>query len=135
MASIHYKIVQYLREKLAKDNHKLANRIVGFTDEQCYHKLFYSFRGREAPEGLRLTYLGHEILRCYFESYEVPMPENYCLGFLDLLYLDNRANMPYYIEHDGPGFETLKLVVFEAKLAILLKLADGMISNLRDMES
>lgn len=61
------------------------------------------------------------------------MPEDYRLGSRDLLYLDAKASMPYYIgrgeEEDGP----VQLYVFESRLAILLRLTGGMVSGLRNI--
>ena len=133
--SIHHKIVSTLRERLADDNSEMHTHFVGFSDEQLFHKIFHNYRGTDMPKGLRLTWLGYSMIKTYFKEHPVDVPEGYRLGFLDLLYLDNRAKMPYYIgrgENDDGG---TMLVVFESKLGILLKLADGMISNLRDMES
>jgi hypothetical protein len=134
--SVHAKLLALLREKLAADKHPLNKHVDGFSDQQVYHKLFHSFRGTsDTPKGLRLTWLGLTLLSLYFRGYPLTVPKDYTLGTLDLLYLDNRAKMPYYIGHgEGEEGETI-FVVFEAKLGILIKLADGMISNLRDMES
>lgn len=134
--SAHARIVAHLREHLVKDGHELRKHLVGFTDDQVYHKIFQSYRGKnEAPKGLRLTWLGYTLTGLYFKSYEVIMPENYRIGLRDLLYLDSRAKMPYYIGHGEDKDGGTILAVFEAKLGIMLKLADGMISNLREMES
>jgi len=134
--SPHARIVAHLRTQLAKDGHELRKHLDGFTDEQVFHKLFHSYRGKDsAPKGLRLTWLGYKLVSLYFKAYEVNMPENYRLGLLDLLYLDSRSKMPYYIGHGEDKDGGTILAVFEAKLGIILKLADGMISNLRDMES
>jgi hypothetical protein len=132
----HALIVAHLREQLSKDKHELEKHLVGFTDEQVFHKLFYSYRGKDSPpKGLRLTWLGYTMVSRYFQSYEVAMPENYKIGSLDLLYLDSRSKMPYYIGRGEDENGGTILAVFESKLGIMLKLADGMISNLRDMES
>jgi hypothetical protein len=134
--SVHLKLVNSLRDSVLKDSNDLGKHIVGVSDEQACHKVFHSYRSRgDNPKGLRLTWLGLQLLATYFRSYEVKVPEDYRLGTLDLLYLDNRAQMPYYIGYGETDEGTVKLVVFEAKLAIVLKLADGMVSNLRDMES
>jgi hypothetical protein len=134
--SAHARIVSHLRDVVARDGHKLAKHLTGFTDEQVYHKLFQNYRGKKAaPRGLRLTWLGFQLLSSYFRPYEVPIPDDYKLGTLDLLYLDHRAQMPYYIARGEEDNAATTLYVFEAKLAIILKLADCMVSNLRDMES
>jgi hypothetical protein len=134
--SQHARIVTFLRDAVAKDGNALGKHLAGFTDEQVFHKVFHSFRGgKEQPKGLRLTWLGYKLLSLYFQGYDVTMPEGYRLGYSDLLYLDARAKMPYYIGRGEEDDGSTKLVVFDAKLGIMLKLADGMISNLRDMEA
>jgi len=134
--SQHAQIVQFLRDSVAKDNNDLGKHLRGFTDEQVFHKIFQSYRGKDAaPKGLRLTWLGYQLLSAYTQSFEVAMPEQYRLGSRDLLYLDARAKLPYYIGRGEDPEGGTRLVVFESKLGIMLKLADGMISNLRDMES
>jgi hypothetical protein len=134
--SQHTQIVQFLRDSVAKDQNDLGKHLRGFTDEQVFHKLFMSFRGKsDESKGLRLTWLGYRLLSTYTQSFEVSMPEAYRLGSRDLLYLDARAKMPYYIGRGEDEDGGTRLIVFEAKLGIMLKLADGMISNLREMEA
>lgn len=133
--SQHDEIVRFLRESVTKDNNDLRKHLDGFTDQQVFHKLFHSYRGSGGPKGLRLTWLGFQLLSSYTQSFEVPMPDDYRLGSRDLLYLDARAKLPYYIGRGEDENGGTRFVVFEAKLGIMLKLADGMISNLRDMES
>jgi hypothetical protein len=134
--SRHARIVSFLRDSVAKDGNKLGKHLMGFTDKQVFHKIFHSFRGSDdEPKGLRLTWLGHQLLGSYFKGYEVMMPDGYKLGYSDLLYLDGRAKMPYYIGRGEDEDGGTILVVYDPKLGIMLKLADGMISNLRDMES
>ena len=99
------------------------------------HKLFHSFRNGELlPRGMRLKWLGLTILSCYFRPYDIKMPEDYVLGSLDLLWLDRRANMPYYIGRGEDKDAPVRLVVFEPKLGVALKLADGMVSTLREAD-
>lgn len=134
--SFHRQIVTHLREAVAKDQNPLGDHLKDCTDEQVMHKLFHSFRGRDVePKGMRLKWLGLELLSCYFRPYDITMPEDYRLGSQDLLWLDRRAKMPYYIGRGEDGKGDVRLVVFEPKLGVALKLADGMISILREAES
>lgn len=135
--SPHARIVSHLREQLTKDGHDMRKHLDGFTDEQVFHKIFHSYRGKGEilKKGMRLSWLGYTLVGLYFKAYEVTMPENYRLGLRDLLYLDSRSKMPYYIGRGEDEDGGTILAVFEAKLGIMLKLADGMISNLREMES
>ena len=132
----HERIVRFLRESVAKDSSPLAQHLDGYSDEQVYHKIFYSYRGKGGPpKGLRLSWLGLEMLSTYTQSFDIEVPEGYKIGSHDLLWLDGKAKMPYYIGYGEREDGRPRLVVFEAKLGITLKLADGMISNLRDMEA
>jgi len=133
-ASQHTKIVQFLRDSVAKDKHDLERHLIG-EDEKVFHKIFQSYRGNNTPKGLMLTWVGYRLLSTYIKSYEIMLPDECRLGSRDLLYLDDRAKMPYYISRGEDESGGTRLVVFEAKLGIMLKLADGMISNLRDMET
>ncbi len=132
----HGQILKLLRDSVAKDPREFQKYLVGIEDEKVLHKIFHSYRGKDAPpKGMRLSSLGYRMLGTYVKSYEINMPEGYRLGSRDLLYLDARAKMPYYIGRGEDEDGSTILVVFEAQLGILLKLADGMISNLRDMEA
>ena len=134
--STHERLVRFLRDSVAEDSNPLGKHLIGFTDAQVYHKLFHSYRGKSGPpKGLRLSWLGLEMLSAYIQSFDIEVPEGYRIGPRDLLWLDARAKMPYYIGYGEREDGRPRLVVFEAKLGITLKLADGMISNLRDMES
>ncbi len=134
--SVHLKLVNSLRSSVSKDSNELGVHIIDVPDDQACYKIFHSYRSRGGtPQGLRLTPLGLNLFSHYFRAYQIEVPDGYKLGTLDLLYLDKRARMPYYIGYGETDEGTVKLIVFESKLAIILKLADGMVSNLRDMES
>ena len=141
--SVHQQIIDHLRIAVAADANPLRIHLDGFDDTEVSHKLFQSFRKRgDDPIGMRLKWLGLQLLSCYFRPYDIPIPEDYVLGSKDLLWLDRRAKMPYYIgrgeeskdSKGGKDTSPIRLVVFDAKLGVYLKLADGMISTLRDME-
>lgn len=134
--TVHANVLRMLRECVEKDDPHDFKKYLVEPDEKVLHKLFHSYRGKDdRPKGLRLSALGFRILSSYVKSYEIKMPEGYRLGSRDLLYMDARAKMPYYIGRGEDEDGGTILVVFEAQLGIMLKLADGMISNLRDMEA
>ena len=131
MTTIHHRILAYLRETVPTD--ATDRKYIDDEDDVVLHRLFQSYRGKDDPKGLRLRWVGFKILREYFQAYQVAVPEDYRLGSRDLLYLDAKASMPYYIgrgeEEDGP----VQLYVFESRLAILLRLTGGMVSGLRNI--
>jgi len=121
---------------MAKQPTEYTQYLGGMSNEQICHLIFHSFRGgQDKPKGMRLTWLGYNILKDYFRPYDIDVPADYLVTSRDLIYLDRRAKMPYYVGKGPDGKGAYTLVVFEPSLGILLKLADGMISNLRNMES
>jgi hypothetical protein len=132
----HLKIVNHLREAVAEDGNPLATEYFdNVSDDKVLRTIFFNYRGSETPKGMRLTQIGLTILKTYFQSYEVLTPKEYNMGSLDLLYLDHCAKLPYFIGKDENDDGKKKLVVFEAKFGIMLKLADGMVATLREMTS
>lgn len=106
-------------------------------DAIALHKLFKSYRKDEEgdPKGLRLTWIGFSILKTQFKPHQVNVPADYRLGSRDLLYLDAKASMPYYIgrAEGEDADDQIQLWVFETRLAILLRLTGGKISGLRNI--
>ena len=76
-------------------NSKFYQQFIGFKREEIGYKIFSNFRVRNGiPEGLRLTYLGNELLKRNFTPYEfnhetVPTPKIYLL-------FDQKMQWPYY---------------------------------------
>lgn len=132
--SIHTRIIAYLREQVQKPDAPCAEYFTDRTDAQMMRTIFFSFRGGEEPRGLRLSPTGFSILTKFFRPYDITLPDGYRIGSADMLWLDAKADWPYYIgfgvDHGGAN----KLYVFDHKLGIKLKLADGAISNLREIE-
>ena len=85
-------------------NSKFYQQFIGFKREEIGYKIFSNFRVRNGiPEGLRLTYLGNELLKRNFTPYEfnhetVPTPKIYLL-------FDQKMQWPYY-------FSKKKLVLY-----------------------
>ena len=133
IGGIHGRLIRSLREALASD---LASAVHGMTDEQLLRAVFHSLRGKPSdPKGLRLSPAGYALVSRVFRPYPILMPDDYVVGLEDLLWLDSRAKMPYYVGRaDGIDGKD-QLIVFEARFGIMLKLADGMISTLREIEA
>ena len=85
-------------------NSKFYEQFKSFNKNQLGYKIFSNFRIRNnIPEGLRLTYLGNELLKRNFTFYEfnhdiTPTPKMY-------LFLDRKMQWPYY-------FTKKKMVLF-----------------------
>ena len=108
---------------------ELALKFAGITDEAMVRHMFSNYRKHdEDNRGLRLTKFGLQIMKQYFRGFEILMPDGEKLKPSHLLYLDKKSVMPYYC--DSAGF-----TVYDHNLGIKLKLADGKISTLIDIES
>jgi hypothetical protein len=127
MNRVHEKLVSLLRDATKKDENAVLQ---GKTDEQIVRMIFGNFRGRDqSTRGMRLTNFGLQIMKTYFQAYDISRPEGRKIAPLELLYLDRKAKLPYFIKVDGD------LVMFDPELGIKLKLADGDIETLIDMDS
>lgn len=128
MNKIHSSVIGYIREAAAKDGNPLAKLLSAKTDEQMVRMMFQNFRGRDkAARGLRLTNFGVQVMKGYFQAYEIETPGDK-IGSPELVYLDRRAKLPYHVGEDG------NLVMFDPELGIKLKLADGDIRTLIEMD-
>lgn len=128
MNRVHYALVSYIRE-MSQKNNSLIQILADKTDEQIIRLMFQNFRGRDkSARGLRLTNHGLEIMRAFFQAYEIEAFEGRRPGSTELIYLDRRAKLPYHIRENG------SLVMFDPELGIKLKLADGDIRTLIEMD-
>ncbi len=99
----------------------------GKTDEQIVRMMFSNFRGRDSQSrGLRLTNFGMQVMITYFQAYEIERDGK--PSAMELVYLDNKARLPYHVDPEG------KMVMFDPELGIKLKLADGDITTLMEMD-
>lgn len=133
MNRVHSSIIKHIRESSSqdggKDGGKVAAAFANLKDEQFVRLMFSNYRGRdEKARGLRLTNIGLEMMKSYFHFYEIRLPEGRRVASNEILYLDRRATLPYYYSHE-------KIVVFETDLGLKLKLADGEIATLIEMEA
>lgn len=110
---MHRALIAHLRKSDVKKD------VEGLDDDQIARLLFANFRKSGADlHGLRLTHIGLQVMMQLFKSYEVPTPNKENITSACLLFLDRRARLPYYVSRE-------KIVVFEPKLAVMLKLAGG----------
>lgn len=124
MHPVHQAIIRHIREASATENSKLVAHFTSLTDEQIIRRMFSNYRG---GRGLRLTQFGLQIMRYYFRGYEISVPNDELLQPLHLIFLDGSARMPYYC---GDG----TIVVYDEILGMKLRLVDGRLSTLMDIE-
>ena len=132
MNKIHTTLITYLREETSADESKLAlklkSMLINMSEEAIIRLMFFNYRGRDdATDGLRLTNFGRQIMKYFFKGYEVTMPVDELLLPSHIIYIDHNATMPYYIDVDG-------FLIYDHHLGIKLKLADGRVSTLIEME-
>ncbi len=126
MNRIHAKLISLLRESTSKD---ASGVLEGKNDEQIVRMIFGNFRGRDqSARGMRLTNFGLQIMKTYFQAYDIKRPEGRKIASLELLYLDRKAKLPYFVKEDGD------IIMFDPELGIKLKLADGDIGTLIEMD-
>tara|TARA_R110001592_G_scaffold215888_1_gene469318 strand:+ start:313 stop:744 length:432 start_codon:yes stop_codon:yes gene_type:complete len=107
-----------------KDN-KFYRKFQDFNREQLAYKVFNNFRlDNGVPKGIRLSYLGNELLKRQFTAYDYsisinPTPKMY-------LTLDNHMRWPYY-------FTKKKMVFYDAEDSAWFKLNGSDISAFIDV--
>lgn len=135
-SGVHAVLIAHVRAQAALDGGELAAKFAAMPDQGLLRSMFSSYRSGDAPaagstpvlpRGLKLSKFGLEVMRRYFKSYEVAMPDGERVETRHLLYLDRVATMPYYCSRDG-------FVFYEHQLAIKLRLADGKIGTLIEIE-
>ena len=94
----------------------LAQHFGLLTDEQIMQMMFVN-------RSMRLTQFGYQIMQRNFQSYQTTVPDNELRLPTHLMFLDETAKMPYYIEED-------QLVIYDHALALKLRLIDGRLSIL-----
>lgn len=122
MNKIHKTIIAHIRESI-KDIEEFIP-FMALTDEQIIRRMFSNYRG---ARGLRLTQFGVETMRQFFKGYEIKVPEDEKLQPLHLIFLDRSAKMPYYCGDK-------EIVIYDPVLAVKLRLLDGRISLLMEIE-
>lgn len=131
MNTIQTAVIAYIRKAAAAaEKPDLTDKLTPLTDEQVARLMFANYRGKDSgtTRGLKLTRFGLTVMQRFFTGYEVAMPEGVVLHPSHLLYLDARATMPYHCCAKG-------FVIYDQHLGIKLKLADGRISILIEMDA
>lgn len=123
MNKIYKTIISHIRESIRDDEEFVA--FMALTDEQIIRRMFSNYRGER---GLRLTQFGVQIMRQFFKGYEIKVPEDEKMQPLHLIFLDRRAKMPYYCGDK-------EIVIYDPVLAVKLRLLDGRISLLLEIET
>ena len=124
----HTAVLALLREQASSRGGEVLDKIAKVTDRQLLRMMFQNLRrSAEGTKGMRLTNAGLTIMRTYFRAFECKMPDDAELALPDLLYLDARARMPYHADKEG-------FVIFETELGMKLKLAEGRVATLIEIE-
>jgi len=123
MNQIHLTLIEYIREQTKINGGELAQKLSTISDESMVRMMFSNYRGKEKAKGLRLTKFGLEVMNRYFKSYQIKIPEGMQMQAQHLLYLDKKAKMPYY-------YSNTDIIIYENELGIKLKLADGSIDTM-----
>lgn len=106
----------------------ISARVSALSDRELLRLMFMSLRtARGETHGMRLTAFGLTVMLAFYKAFDMALPKDHPPTPADILYLDSRAAMPYFCSKE-------RLVVFETQLGVKLRLADGMIGTLRDMD-
>lgn len=129
MNKIHTSLLNHIKASLAAEANPVIGKMIdGKSDEQIVRMMFSNFRGRDSQaRGLRLTNFGVTVMRGYFQAYEIEREKK--VAPMELVYLDNKARLPYWVDDGG------NVVMFDPELGIKLKLADGDIAILMEMDA
>ena len=125
--SIQRQIHEFLKQKITKDY--VEFEILETTNEKQFLKLFFvSYRtyknDPKYDEGLELTNFGFNILKKYFDNYDISCKD---FSLRDKLYLNINSIFPYY-------YERYKLYLFDTNLASKIMLC-GSIEDCRKLFS
>ncbi len=117
---LHQAIITYIKEQLEKEESKLATKFLSFSDKQLVQRMFSNYRNNK---GLQLTNFGLEVMKQYFQYYEVKVPQDERILPVHLMYLDTNSKLPYHVGKD-------KITIYDHVIAMQLRLADGRLSIL-----
>lgn len=127
MNEIHRFVLNHVRASYETQTGLIAKKLSALSDDHLIRMMFASYRGKNDAKGLRLTNFGMQVLRSVFMCYEIKLPDEHTLKAPEILYLDHRATLPYFVSNE-------KIVVFETELGMKIKLADGDINTLIEIE-
>lgn len=103
---------------------KFYLKFIGFNKDQLGYKIFSNYRvSNKETKGLKLTYLGNELLKRQYDSYDfshdiIPTPKMY-------LALDNHMQWPYY-------FTKRKMVLYSQEDAAWYRMNGNSIEDFTD---
>lgn len=103
---------------------KFYHKFIGFDKDQLGYKIFSNYRvSKQDTKGLKLTYLGNELLKRQYDCYDfshdiIPTPKMY-------LALDNYMQWPYY-------FTKKKMVLYSQEDAAWYRMNGNSIEDFTD---
>lgn len=126
---VHTAVLKLIRESATARGGEIAEKIAKLSDRQLLKTMFANLRtgGDGVLRGLRLSQVGLVTMQHFFRAFECKMPEDGKLSAPELLYLDSKSRLPYHASENG-------FVIFETELGVKLKLAEGRISTLIEIE-
>lgn len=103
---------------------KFYRKFIGFDKDQLGYKIFSNYRvSKQDTKGLKLTYLGNELLKRHYDCYDfshdiIPTPKMY-------LALDTHMQWPYY-------FTKKKMVLYSQEDAAWYRMNGNSIEDFTD---
>jgi hypothetical protein len=118
---IHRKILEEVR------NHpSVSTDFKALTDEQLLKYIFKNFRGKVPnTKGLQLSIGGFELIKPIFTYYEIPVSDD--VDARDLIKFNRNVRFPFFVDKK-------KWRVFDSDLATMLKMVDGSLKKIVEME-
>lgn len=98
--------------------------MLALPEAQILRRVFRNYRGER---GMRLSQFGLQIMQCYFRSYEIFIPDDEVILPVHLIFLDERAALPFFLDQQ-------RIVVFNAEVGVKLRLLDGRLAKLVTIE-
>lgn len=118
--SIHQSLVSTIRRLNSTVPSASGVGLSAMSDEEIIRLMFSNFRGGNEglEKGLKLSAVGLDIMRTYFQSWTVVFPDTPLLTPYHVLMLDRGCAMPWYVSYYLP----ISVTFFEPDLAMRAKL-------------
>lgn len=125
--SLQIRIAELLLKQVEESGFAGAVMVQGKDPMEICSLIFSNFRGstRSNSKGMRLSDLGHSLMKSLFKSYSIDLAPGYRLRSPHIIYLDRVSFMPYWVSDKH-------ITLFDAELAMMLRLSDCDIGTLMD---
>lgn len=124
--NIHEQIIAKILEDANNEpaNQALVSSLNNHTLHEICHLFFGSYRN---GKGMKLTRHGHEILKHFYESYEVKFPEDFRTVNKHLIFLDRFVRFPYFLTKNS-------IFLFDTTDGVNIKIVGGDLDLLIELE-